>query len=611
MTIPLTITQLSDLSVDKDWIRANSESNIWDARWATTEESFVRTPGVQTVRIGELKRAQTSEIERSILGEDEWSKSSQIYQMMNDRTDRKERYTQLSEEEWRDSPYFSKDLTYVPGMTVGLAKLLFDRKEAEQQRMDIINRSNIGIASSFVFDFLGQLMDPMNIAASFIPIVGEARYAQWAAKYGKYGARVGKGAVEGFIGNLMVEPIVLYGSKQEQAEYGLRESLMAIAIGPAFGALTHSAGGFLVDRFGRNAESNFRAAKKIDDQRIADVEKKVGIDKTSQEARDSMLKTSVAQMAEGKAVDVEAIAKVDALKRKISDVETGKVGKVLKRTQDKVNEEVSKMEYDSAKVQYGNKVEEIQRFEKKHGKLESIKNNPNKYQSTADKLEKLYSERDALHTRLQELQESKQKSKGVSKKEQKVGTKKASELKKKSSIFAVDEEDYVQREGGLSLPQYSRLKMLAEQYDTNTANLFKYTYPDKQIKKLNDISHAEAREIIATTKDVDINVLRQKIDETVRLESEKAKVYQETRTEDVDSAVRASIWADEEPRNHTGEKELMQEIDEMKKRNMIDEEDYAKVNEDKEAIKREMTKFENIVKTAVACLAETAKMGMK
>ena len=59
------------------------------------------------------------------------------------------------------------------------------------------------LAKSFFFlESLGtSFLDPINLGASFIPIVGQARFANMVAKSGKNIARMKKGFVEGLVGN--------------------------------------------------------------------------------------------------------------------------------------------------------------------------------------------------------------------------------------------------------------------------------------------------------------------------------------------------------------------------------------------------------------------------
>ena len=69
-----------------------------------------------------------------------------------------------------------------------------------------------------------SFLDPINIGAAFIPVVGKARFAQMVAKSGKNIARL-KGSIEGFVGNLAVEPIVYGVHRSQQSDYDAYDSL--------------------------------------------------------------------------------------------------------------------------------------------------------------------------------------------------------------------------------------------------------------------------------------------------------------------------------------------------------------------------------------------------
>jgi hypothetical protein len=95
-------------------------------------------------------------------------------------------------------------------------------------------------------------LDPLNAAAAFIPVVGEARYARWLAQAGGLGERVairaGVGAARGAAGNI---PLVAmhYGIAQEtQEDYTAANALLDIAYGAAFGAVLHTGLGPVTER---------------------------------------------------------------------------------------------------------------------------------------------------------------------------------------------------------------------------------------------------------------------------------------------------------------------------------------------------------------------------
>lgn len=179
---------------------------------------------------------------------------------------------------------------------------LIDRKREEVKRQDVLSRAPPGIASKSVrlaVGLGGSLLDPLNVAAGFFPVVGEARYAQLLARaplgiIGRTAVRAGVGAVEGTAGAAAIEPLV-YSSKQaDQADYSMGDSLANIAFGGVFGAGLHTMGGALGE-LGRTIRGG-----------AADVAANV-----DPATRATALKTAVAQAVSGEPVNVEPLIKLD------------------------------------------------------------------------------------------------------------------------------------------------------------------------------------------------------------------------------------------------------------------------------------------------------------
>jgi GGDEF domain-containing protein len=102
---------------------------------------------------------------------------------------------------------------------------------------------------------IGSLIDPANVATSFIPVVGEARYAQLLARAGglagRTGVRAGVGGLEGAVGAALVEPAIYAGQQQWRSDYDAYDSMLNIAGGAGFGAFLHGGAGMVKDAFGR------------------------------------------------------------------------------------------------------------------------------------------------------------------------------------------------------------------------------------------------------------------------------------------------------------------------------------------------------------------------
>lgn len=140
--------------------------------------------------------------------------------------------------------------------------ILVKRKEAELRRQYVLQRAGGGFArgSERLLLSLGtSLLDPLTIATAFVPVVGEAKYAALLERAGasalrRAGVRGTVGALEGSVGQALVEPIVYSAKQQEQADYTLYDSLSNIAFGGVFGGGLHAVGGAAVEyRAGRRA----------------------------------------------------------------------------------------------------------------------------------------------------------------------------------------------------------------------------------------------------------------------------------------------------------------------------------------------------------------------
>lgn len=142
----------------------------------------------------------------------------------------------------------------------GISQAYFDvlrqRKRKEVSLQNIMARSKGGFTlgvGQFLTGLAGSALDPVNIASAFIPVVGQARYANMVARasgaVGRAGVRAGVGLAEGAVGAALVEPIVYGVAQSEQADYDMYDSLINVAFGSVLGAGLHPAAGFLKDKY--------------------------------------------------------------------------------------------------------------------------------------------------------------------------------------------------------------------------------------------------------------------------------------------------------------------------------------------------------------------------
>lgn len=138
------------------------------------------------------------------------------------------------------------------GYSAAMLDVIIDRKRGELERAATREAAPAAWAPLGLAAGLGvSLLDPLNVASAFVPVIGEQRALALLGKagsaWGRAGARAGIGAVEGAAGAAMVEPIIAAARTQEQAEYGMFDALGNIAFGAVFGAALHPAAGAVGD----------------------------------------------------------------------------------------------------------------------------------------------------------------------------------------------------------------------------------------------------------------------------------------------------------------------------------------------------------------------------
>ncbi|MFP5337514.1 MAG: hypothetical protein ACLGIW_03300 [Gammaproteobacteria bacterium] len=215
----------------------------FDAAEAAFDQAMFENPTSAARRIGELNRAEQGEV------------ISPAYPAYGIPERRAEPETPLLTAEQARARIKEEglDLTVEDtGIRAGALDILIERKREEVQRKLILDNAPAStIPVQLLAGFGASLLDPINIASAFVPVVGEARYASMLANATSRAARLGVrarvGAVEGAVGAAMVEPLVLFASAQDQADYGAVDSLLNIAFGSAMGGGLHSVGGYISD----------------------------------------------------------------------------------------------------------------------------------------------------------------------------------------------------------------------------------------------------------------------------------------------------------------------------------------------------------------------------
>ncbi|WP_052724780.1 hypothetical protein [Pseudomonas sp. 10B238] len=216
----------------------------FDAAEAAFDQAMFENPTSAVRRIGELNRAEDGRVEM------------QAYPAYGIAERRAEPETPLLTAEQARARIKEEglDLTVEDsGIRAGALDILIERKREEVKRKLILDNAPAStIPVQLLAGFGASVLDPINVASAFVPIVGEARYASMLARAGtsvaaRAAVRAQVGAVEGAVGAAIVEPLVLYASAQDQADYGAVDSLLNVAFGSVMGGGLHSAGGYISD----------------------------------------------------------------------------------------------------------------------------------------------------------------------------------------------------------------------------------------------------------------------------------------------------------------------------------------------------------------------------
>jgi len=204
--------------------------------------------------------------------------------------------------------------------------VIVENKRNELRRLDIINRGSKGFfpgAAKFLTGLGVSFLDPVNIGASFIPVVGQANFARLAARTGFTTARLGRGAAEGLAGAALLEPLVYGVAQSVQADYDITDSLLNLTFGTILGGGLHVGAGKLKDiNTARNFKKRIREANTPDEQLNlykeyypADGPIMKKLEETSPETRRLLLEKSVGDLLTEQPVDVTPIAARDTVLR--------------------------------------------------------------------------------------------------------------------------------------------------------------------------------------------------------------------------------------------------------------------------------------------------------
>lgn len=141
------------------------------------------------------------------------------------------------------------------GISQAALSILVERRKDQTARDVLFARKEGAAASIGVFGagFAGALMDPVNAATGFIPILSGTRYAAALANAATSGSRaalrMGIGGAEGLVGASLVEIPTIGLRRDLQDDYGLYDSLANVAFGTFASAGLRVVGGAARDRW--------------------------------------------------------------------------------------------------------------------------------------------------------------------------------------------------------------------------------------------------------------------------------------------------------------------------------------------------------------------------
>lgn len=201
------------------------------------------------------------------------------------------------------------------GYTQEALDILIGRQQQAAARQSMDERTPWGWGSLVrgSAQLLTGVADPLNVASAFVPVVREARAASWMARAGegfaaRAGTRAAIGAVEGAAGAAMLEPLVFGLHSAMQDDYDMTDSLVNLAFGTVLGGVLHSGAGMVSDVAQRAAT---RAARTEIDRIMAETPKTAieAVDAAGPAAHEAAFRTALADAAQGRAPDVEAVVR--------------------------------------------------------------------------------------------------------------------------------------------------------------------------------------------------------------------------------------------------------------------------------------------------------------
>lgn len=195
------------------------------------------------------------------------------------------------------------------GISEGTFQSMLARQYEKRAHADAIARGPSGFVagtSQFGAGLVAQALDPINLAAAFVPIVGESKLAMMleaagASAFARAGVYARVGALEGAVGTAALEPAMHLMARELQEDYTMADSLLNIAFGSILGAGLHAGVGTIREYRRTGGEASASTP-------VADIpprgETPERVHALSVEARQDIGRVALAQAIDGRDIDV-------------------------------------------------------------------------------------------------------------------------------------------------------------------------------------------------------------------------------------------------------------------------------------------------------------------
>lgn len=262
----------------------------------------------------------------------DYNPTSSLFRLADQESAYRESNIYLNKDEL-NKEYAGLGLYFEQDTREGVVDYLVNRKKIEQERASIMARGpQSAYGTFFLASMATNFLDPINIGAAFVPVVGEARFANMVARSGKNIARLQRGFIEGFVGNAAVEPIVYGAARSEQSDYDKYDAFFNIAVGGIFGSTLHAS-------FGKIGDIIAEATGKPNIyQRLAAI---------SPENQQDLLRYSIGKALRGEKIDT---GDVIINKTIIGDEQLNRISDQINEYKTLYQQSIDKQDYNSAKI---------------------------------------------------------------------------------------------------------------------------------------------------------------------------------------------------------------------------------------------------------------------